>query len=57
MVSGKVLHCGELLRGGGQADLDRGHLAQPAVAFRFLQSVVEVGMDLFQAGSLRWIRP
>jgi hypothetical protein len=57
VFGGQLPHGGEFLVGGGDTDLDRGDLAEPAVVFGLLEAVEEVGVDLFQAGHLVGVRP
>ncbi|WP_406447150.1 hypothetical protein OG782_00265 [Streptomyces sp. NBC_00876] len=47
-----VAHGGELLLGGGEAGLDRGDLAEPALFLGLLEAVDQVRADLLQAGPL-----
>lgn len=50
-------HRDELLVGRCERGLDCGDLAQPALQFRFLKPVAEVGMDLVQPRHLGWVNP
>lgn len=57
VLSGEFAHRGELLRGGGNAGLDRGDVTQPALLLRLVESVDEVGVDLLQSWLLSWVNP
>jgi hypothetical protein len=43
-----LAHGGQLLRGSGQGGLDRGDFTEPALILGFLETVGQVGVDLFQ---------
>jgi hypothetical protein len=47
----------EFVFDAGKADLESFDFAEPAVKFGLDDPVLEVGSDLFQAWSLRWVRP
>ncbi|MFF0205936.1 hypothetical protein [Streptomyces sp. NPDC005017] len=53
----QVAHGGDLLLGGGQAGLDRGDLAKPALFLGFLKPVEQVRVDLLQPGQLLGVGP
>jgi hypothetical protein len=57
VLGGQLPHCGELLPGCGEAGLDRGHLAEPALLLGFAETLEEVGVDLLQARQLGRVRP
>ncbi|MFE9141916.1 hypothetical protein ACWCO0_25630 [Streptomyces tubercidicus] len=46
MSRGKVTHHGELLLSGGEAGLNRGDLAEPALFLGLLEPVEQVRVDL-----------
>lgn len=50
-------HGFEFSDSGGHGGLDRGNFAQPALLFRLLKAVNEVGMDLLHPRYLSWIDP
>jgi hypothetical protein len=52
-----VVDLREFVLGPGQADLQTFDFAEPAMKFGLDDSVLEVAPDLFQAWSLRWVRP
>ena len=52
VLGGQLPHGGELLPGCGDAGLDRGHLAEPALLLSLAETVEEVGVDLLQARQL-----
>jgi hypothetical protein len=49
-ADGGFLHGLELLAGGSERSLDRGHLAEPALLFGLGEAVDEMGVDLLQPG-------
>ncbi|MFY4716955.1 hypothetical protein [Streptomyces sp. LaBMicrA B280] len=53
----EIAHGGELLFRGGEAGLDRGDLAKPSLLLGLLEPVVQVRVDLLQAGHLLEIGP
>ncbi|MFD7612379.1 hypothetical protein [Streptomyces sp. NPDC059828] len=52
VLGSEVAHGGEFLLGGGEAGLDRGDLAEPALFLGLLEPVEQVRVDLLLAGSL-----
>ncbi|MFJ5843188.1 hypothetical protein ACIQGO_41830 [Streptomyces shenzhenensis] len=52
----EVAHGGKLLL-GGDAGLDRGDLAEPALFLGFLEPVEQVRVDLLQPGQLLGVGP
>jgi hypothetical protein len=50
-------HGDEFLIGGGQGDLDRGDLAEPALFLGLAEPVDEVGVDGLQPWHLGWVNP
>ncbi|WP_035839127.1 hypothetical protein [Kitasatospora azatica] len=53
----EVAHGGELVLGGGEAGVDRGDLAEPALRLGLAEPVEQVGVDLLQPGHLRGVGP
>jgi hypothetical protein len=59
-VDGEAIACvdlGKFVLNPGEADLESPDFAEPAAKFGLDDSVLEVAADLFQAWSLRWVRP
>src|SRR6266851_6965509 len=57
VLGGQLSHGGELLPGCGEAGLDRGHFAEPALLLGLAETVEEVDVDLLQSGHLGGVGP